>query len=197
MSPPLILASTSRWRAGLLQRLGLPFTQVDSEFDEEPYKARGLAPHALVTELAVGKARAVADAHPGALVLGGDQVAVLGGRILGKPGTAERACAQLAALSGRTHELVTGTALVDGRTGAVHTTVDVHRMRMRTLSEAQIRSYIARESPLDACGSYYIEGLGIALFEELAGADFTAIMGLPLTHVVDLLARAGLDVLTS
>lgn len=197
MSPPLVLASTSRWRADLLRRLGLPFHQADSDLDEGPWKARGLAPEQLVTELAVAKARAVAPAHPGALVLGGDQVAVLEGRILGKPGTAARARAQLAALSGATHELVTGTALLDGRTGTVHTTVDVHRMRMRPLTDAQIAAYVAREEPLDACGSYYIEGLGVALFEELSGTDYTAIMGLPLTHVVRLLTGAGVDVLTA
>jgi septum formation protein len=195
MSPPLILASTSRWRAGLLKRLGLAFVQADSDLDEVPWKSLGLAPADLVTQLAVAKARAVAGAYPDALVLGGDQVAVLDGNILGKPGTVEAACAQLDALAGRTHELVTGTALLDCRSGTLHTTVDVHRMRMRSLSGAQIASYIAREQPLDACGSYYVEGLGIALFDELRGSDFTAIMGLPLTHVVDLLGRAGVDVL--
>jgi len=197
MSPPLVLASTSRGRAGLLERLGLPFTQADSDLDEEPWKSQGLPPEELVTQLAVAKARAVASDYPNALVLGGDQVAVLDGAILGKPGTTERACAQLAALAGRTHELVTGTALLDCRSGALHTTVNVHRMTMRALTPAQIAAYVARDKPLDACGSYYVESLGIALFEELQGSDFTAIMGLPLTHVVDLLGRAGVDVLTA
>jgi septum formation protein len=191
----LVLASTSPWRADLLARLQIPFAQVDPEVDEEPYKQRGLAPEALVTELALVKARAVASLRPGALVLAGDQVACIDGQILGKPGTEENARAQLAAMSGRTHQLVTGTALLDGRTGDEHVTVDVHAMTMRALSPSQIAMYVARERPLDAAGSYYIEGLGIALFESLRGDDFTAIVGLPLTHCVRLLTAAGIDVL--
>jgi len=197
MTPPLVLASTSRWRAALLERLQLPFTQADPGLDEDPWKARGLAPRQLVTQLAVAKAQAVAAAHPGALVLGGDQVAVLGDTILGKPGTEERARAQLTAMAGREHQLVTGTALVDGRDGTVRTAVEVHTMRLRALTAAQIHAYVARERPLDACGSYYVESLGIALFERLEGTDFTAIVGLPLTQVVGLLAQAGVDVLTA
>ena len=191
----VILASTSSWRADLLSRLQVPFDQVDPEVDEDPYKERGLPPRELVTELAVAKARAVAARHPEALVIGADQVAFLDGRVLGKPGTAERAEAQLGMLAGRTHELVTGTALIDGRTGDLHTAVDVHRMTMRALSPQQIASYIQREAPLDAAGSYYIEGLGIALFDGIDGSDFTAIIGLPLTQVVRLFTASGIDVL--
>ncbi|MCO4773595.1 MAG: septum formation protein Maf [Deltaproteobacteria bacterium] len=191
----LILASTSSWRADLLGRLQIPFGQVDPEVDEAPYKERGLPPRELVVELAIAKAEAVARLHPGALVLGGDQVAFLDGQVLGKPGTEERARAQLSAMSGRTHELITGTALLDGRTGDVHTAVDVHRMTMRPLSAKQIHHYVSRERPLDAAGSYYIEGLGISLFERLQGDDFTAIIGLPLTQVVRLLTASGIDVL--
>lgn len=196
MTPPLVLASTSRWRAALLERLGVPFTQADPGLDEDPWKDRGLTPTELVTQLAVAKAEAIAADHPGALILGGDQVAVLGDRILGKPGTEERARAQLRAMAGRDHELVTGTALLDGRDGAVHTAVETHRMRLRSLTDAQIAAYVSREKPLDACGSYYVESLGIALFETLRGTDPTAIEGLPLTHVVRLLDAVGVDVLT-
>ena len=195
MTPPLVLASTSRWRAEVLARLGLPFTQADPRLDEEPWKARGLSPLALVTALAVAKARAVAAEHPGALILGGDQIGVLGDVILGKPGTAARARAQLTAMAGREHQLVTGTALLDTRDGAVHTAVEVHTMRLRPLTAAQVANYVARDQPLDACGSYYVEGLGIALFERLQGTDPTAIMGLPLTQVVALLDAVGVDVL--
>ena len=194
-APCVILASTSPWRADLLSRLQVSFDQVDPEVDEDPYKERGLPPRELVTELAVAKARAVAARHPEALVIGADQVAFLDGRVLGKPGTAERAEAQLGMLAGRTHELVTGTALIDGRTGDLHTAVDVHRMTMRDLSRQQIASYIQREAPLDAAGSYYIEGLGIALFDGIDGSDFTAIIGLPLTQVVRLFTASGIDVL--
>ncbi len=191
----LILASTSSWRADLLARLQVPFDQVDPEVDEAPYKERGLPPRDLVTLLAIAKAQAVAARHPEAVVIGADQVAFLDGRVLGKPGSVERAEAQLGLLSGRTHELVTGTALIDGPTGDVRTAVDVHRMTMRTLSHQQIASYVRRESPLDAAGSYYIEGLGIALFDGIDGSDFTAIIGLPLTQVVRLFMASGIDVL--
>lgn len=195
MSPPLVLASTSRWRRGLLERLGVPFACADPELDEEPWKERGLAPRELVEQLAVAKARAVAEQHPGALVLGGDQVACVGDAVLGKPGTVERAEAQLRSMAGRTHELVSGMALLDTRDGSVRTLVDVHRMTLRPLTDGQIAEYVRRERPLDAAGSYYIEGLGIALFESLRGDDYTAILGMPLTGVVRLLAEAGVDVL--
>lgn len=195
MSPPLVLASTSRWRRGLLERLGVPFTCADPGVDEDPWKERGLAPRELVEQLAVAKARAVAERHPGALVLGGDQVACVGDAVLGKPGTVERAEAQLRTMAGRTHELVSGLALLDTRDGSVRALVDVHRMTLRSLSDRQIAEYVRRERPLDAAGSYYIEGLGIALFETLRGDDYTAILGMPLTGVVRLLAEAGVDVL--
>ena len=195
MSPPLVLASTSRWRRGLLERLGVPFTCADPELDEDPWKERGLAPRELVEQLAVAKARAVAAQHPGALVLGGDQVACVGEAVLGKPGTVERAEAQLRSMAGRTHELVSGMALLDTRDDTVRTLVDVHRMTLRPLTDGQIAEYVRREQPLDAAGSYYIEGLGIALFESLRGDDYTAILGMPLTGVVRLLAEAGVDVL--
>lgn len=195
ISKPLILASTSPWRADLLSRLQIPFTQVDPEVDEQPFKEKGLTPRELVTELAIVKAKAVQRMHPGALILAGDQVACIDGMILGKPKTEERARGQLAAMSGRTHQLITGTALLNGPTGDVHTTVDVHEMTMRPLTPRQIALYISRESPLDAAGSYYVEGLGVALFESMRGEDFTAIVGLPLTQVVQLFAAAGIDVL--
>lgn len=195
MSPPLVLASTSRWRRGLLERLGVPFACADPELDEDPWKERGLPPRELVEQLAVAKARAVAEQHPGALVLGGDQVACVGDAVLGKPGTVERAEAQLRSMAGRTHELVSGMALLDTRDGTVRTLVDVHRMTLRPLTDGQIAEYVRRERPLDAAGSYYIEGLGIALFESLRGDDYTAILGMPLTGVVRLLAEAGVEVL--
>ena len=191
---PLVLASTSRWRKELLTRLGHPFESVDPGVDEAPAMALGLAPRELVLRLAEEKARAVAALRPGCLVLGGDQVACVDGLVLGKPGTAERACAQLRAMAGRTHELVTGLALVLPD-GTARTALDVHRLTMRPLSDAQIASYVARERPLDAAGSYMIEGLGITLFTDVQGRDFTAILGLPLTVVTALLLDAGIDVL--
>ncbi len=195
MTRTLILASTSRFRGEMLRRLQLPFTQVDPGVDEDPWKDKGLPPRELVVELAVAKARAIADEHEDALILGGDQVAFLDGAVLGKPGTPEGARAQLRTMAGRTHELITGTALLDTRTGDVHTALEVHHMTMRALTDAQIADYVARENPVDAAGSYYIESLGIALFESVRGDDFTAIVGLPLSQVVALLGAVGVDVL--
>ena len=214
----LVLASTSSYRAALLARLGLPFEAVAPDCDEDAVKAQGLSAEELVRELARRKAQSVAERFPGALVIGSDQVAELDGEILGKPGTAERARAQLARLSGREHRLVTGVCLIGG--GAAEPgggadplggraaepadeiaggrrgleTLDIHRLRVRRLSPEQIRRYVARDAPLDCAGSYKIEGQGIALFESIAGGDYTAIIGLPLTRVVALLARCGVEV---
>lgn len=188
---PLILASTSRWRAELLSRLGLPFSQEDPGIDEAPWKDRGLPARRLVVALARAKAQAVARRRPGALVLGADQVASIDGRILGKPGSAEAAVEQLLLLQGRTHELVTGLALCQGR--RVRTALDVHRATMRQLDRARIERYVAREDVTGCAGAYKVEGLGIALFSKLCGRDFSAVIGLPLTRVVELLSRVGRD----
>jgi septum formation protein len=189
----LVLASTSPWRGELLQRLGLPFEQADPGVDEDPWKARGLAPEDLVVQLAVAKAEALAGRYPDALIVGGDQVAAIDGTILGKPGTAERAVQQLMTLQGRTHALVTGVAVHDAADGRTRTALDVHRMTMRPLTKAQARGYVDKDDPRACAGSYKVESLGIALFERLAGDDWTAIVGLPLTVVVRLLHESGVD----
>jgi septum formation protein len=195
--PTLVLASTSPWRAELLGRLGLPFEQASPELDETPWMERGLPARELTVQLAVAKAAAVAARWPGALVLGADQVVSIDGRILGKPGTIERAAEQLELLSGRTHELVTGLALHDGRTGEVRTGIDVHEVTLRALDRTAIDRYVRREDVTGCAGSYKVEGLGIALFERVSGVDYTAVIGLPLTRVTALLALVGLDPLGS
>ena len=168
---------------------------MDPQLDEAPFKRRGAAPRDLVAELAEAKARALLPAAPNALILGADQVVSIDGEILGKPGTVDRAVAQLRTLSGRTHELITGIALLDGRDGTVRRHVDVHRMTMRPHSEAALRDYVLRDDPLGCAGSYKVESLGVALFESMEGADWTSIVGLPLTVVVGLLASVGVPVL--
>ena len=193
MTPPLVLASTSPWRRELLLRLGLAFEAIDPDLDEQPFKDRGLSPEDLVLMLAAAKAEAGGALRPGALVLGSDQVACIDERILGKPGTAERAAEQLQALAGRTHRLVTGVALLDGRTGRVASALDVHEVTLRPLSDAQIRRYVDLDQPLACAGSYKLEGLGIALFERVRGDDYTGVIGMPLTAVVRLLGAVGLD----
>lgn len=191
----IVLASTSPWRGELLGRLGIPFEQLDPDLDEAPYKQRGLPPQELVATLAEAKARALAEQAPDALILGADQVVALDQTVLGKPGTTDRAFAQLRQMSGRTHELITGVALLDAVSGQLQGHVDVHRMTMRTLTDAAIRDYVRRDDPLGCAGSYKVEALGAALFERMEGDDWTAIIGLPLSVVVTLLAGAGVSVL--
>lgn len=189
----LILASTSRYRAALLERLGMDFHAVAPDVDETPLA--GESPQDLVARLARLKAEAGGRGAGQALVIGSDQVADLDGRVLGKPGTVERAEAQLAALSGREVVFHTGLCLLDTRDGTRQLTVVNTPVRFRTLSEPQIRDYVQREQPLDCAGAFKSEGLGIALFERLGGEDPNALIGLPLIELCTMLERAGLPVL--
>lgn len=188
----IVLASTSRYRAELLGRLGVPFEAVAPGVDES---GLDLPPRELAAALAAAKARAVAERDGDAIVIGSDQVASIDGDVLGKPGTVERAQAQLARLSGRTHELITGVCVVDARTGGRLDHLDVHTMTLRPLSHAEIADYVGRDRPLDCAGAYKIEGLGIALMAAIEGDDFTAITGLPLIAVTRMLGALGAEVL--
>ncbi len=154
--------------------------------------ARGLAPDELVAQLALAKAQSLRPQFPGALLLGADQVAVIGDAILGKPGSSERAVEQLLQLAGGAHHLVTGLALWDDRDQREYSTVVVRSLRMRELTRAQAEEYVRRDSPEGCAGSYRIESLGIALFEHIDG-DSSGVVGLPLMAVSRLLREAGLD----
>ena len=192
-SPPLVLASTSVYRRELLERLGLPFRCVAPEVDEAPLT--GETPAALAARLALAKARAGLQRTPGALCIGSDQTACgPDGELFGKPGTVERAIAQLERLSGTSATFHTALALVDGRHAdapAQQRTV-VTTVRFRSLTRTEIERYVAREPALDCAGAAKIEGLGISLLEELAGPDPTALIGLPLIALGDMLRKAGL-----
>lgn len=187
----LVLASTSRYRAALLARLGLAFTQEAPGVDETPHP--GEAPDALASRLALAKALAVARRHPAALAIGSDQVAVLDGALLGKPGSVEAAEAQLARASGRTVEFLTAVALADAAHGCIGSALDRTRVRFRTLGRDDIRRYVARERPLDCAGSFKSEGLGVALFESIETRDPAALVGLPLIELCRMLREAGVD----
>lgn len=189
-SSPLILASTSRYRAELLGRLRLPFTQEAPQTDETPRP--GETPAALAQRLGLAKARDVAARHPGRWVLGSDQVCACGERLLGKPGTRQRAIEQLGLLSGGSAQFLTAVALV--RDGTAHSALDVTTVRFRALSAAEIERYIDAEPALDCAGSFKCEGLGISLCEAIESRDPTALVGLPLIAVRELLARCGLAV---
>ncbi|MGC6488618.1 MAG: Maf family protein [Planctomycetota bacterium] len=186
---PLVLASTSRYRRALLERLQLPFEAVPPGVDEGAVKAQGGDPRALVEELARQKAEAVLARRPDAVVIGSDQAGVLDGRVLDKPGTEANARAQLGALRGRPHELVTAVAVA--HPGGLMRFTDVTTLVMRDLDDDEIARYVAAEQPLDCAGSYKIEGLGIALFERVESRDHTAIVGLPLIDLVGALRSLG------
>lgn len=193
--PRVILASTSRYRRALLERLGIAFDAVAPDCDEDAWPQ--LAPRDLATTLAREKARSVRA--PGGLVIGSDQVVDLDGEVLGKPGTAAAAEAQLARLAGRSHRLITAVAVVDVDRDLVVEDVDVHTLTMRPLDPGQIAAYVALDAPLDCAGSYVFERRGVALFERVEAdpetADDTAIIGLPLMKTLRLLRRLGYDLL--
>lgn len=186
---PLLLASGSRYRAELLRRLHLPFEAITADVDEAPRP--GEAPAALAQRLAAAKAQAVAARHPGRWVIGSDQVAAAGLRLLGKPGTRERAVEQLRLLSGRRAQFVTAVALVAGTGQPPRTALDTTVVRFRGLTDAEIGRYLDAEPALDCAGSFKCEGLGITLFEAIETRDPTALVGLPLIALRQLLADAG------
>ena len=190
----IILASTSPYRRQLLQRLQLPFSCQSPGTDETA--GTGERPAALAQRLALAKARHVAGTHPDALVIGSDQVAVVNGRVLGKPGGHAAACAQLHASSGYKARFYTAVALVciDRRHEAFH--VERFSAQFRRLTTRQIENYLMRQQPYDCAGSFKCEGLGIALVERLEGRDPTSLEGLPLIALTELLERAGIDVLS-
>lgn len=188
--PPLILASGSRYRRELLQRLALPFTCESPDIDESARP--GETPADLARRLAREKALAVAGRHTAALVIGSDQVADCAGTILGKPGTEAQAIAQLQAASGRTVTFWTGLALVDALSGRMQEAVIRCDVDFRDLCDAEIRRYVAIEQPLDCAGSFKSEGLGIVLFRRLVSDDPTALVGLPLIALCDMLRAEGI-----
>ena len=188
----LVLGSTSRYRRELLQRLQLPFTVTAPEVDETPQP--GEAPRALALRLALAKAHAVAAQHPEAVVIGSDQVADLAGHALGKPGTHERAVAQLRLMSGQTVVFQTALAVVCQATGFEQVDLAPVEVRFRTLSDDEIERYLHAEQPYDCAGSAKSEGLGISLLDAIDNDDPTALIGLPLIRTCRLLRAAGLPI---
>lgn len=190
----LVLASASPYRRALLARLGHPFAVAPPDIDES--QREGEAPAATASRLAEAKARAVAARYPGALVIGSDQVADAGGVAVGKPGAHDAAVAQLRALSGRTVVFHTAVALLDTASGRCPVRLVDVRSTFRTLSPETIECYLRRERPYDCTGAVKVEALGIVLFARIESSDPTALIGLPLIALCDLLRDAGFDVLT-
>jgi septum formation protein len=190
-TPRLILASTSRYRRELLQRLRLPFEVVAPLTDETPLPAE--TPAALALRLALAKAQAVAALHPGAVVIGSDQVADLDGQAIGKPGNHERATEQLRMMRGRRVVFQTGVAVVRSDTGYAQAMLAPVTVSFRNLSDAEIEHYLRTEQPYDCAGSAKCETLGIALLDAIDSDDPTALVGLPMIRTCRMLREAGIN----
>jgi septum formation protein len=190
-APRLILASTSRYRRELLERLRLPFEVEHPGVEESPQP--GEAPDALAQRLALAKAHAVAARHPDAVVIGSDQVAELDGQAIGKPHTHARAVEQLRAMSGRSATFHTAVAVVRGRDGFSRVLLAPVTVRFRSLRDGEIEHYLRAEQPYDCAGSAKCETLGIALLEAIESDDPTTLVGLPLIRTCALLREAGID----
>lgn len=189
----IVLASTSIYRKTLLERLQLPFITHSPNINETPLPNE--TPESLVRRLSYEKAQAVAVYHPEAVIIGSDQVAVLNGQIIGKPGSHKAAKDQLQRSSGKTISFLTGLTVFNSATASADTVVDAYEVTFRTLNNTEIESYLLKEKPYDCAGSFKSEGLGIALFEEMKGDDPTSLIGLPLISLTRLLKNVGISVL--
>ena len=189
---PLLLASSSVYRRELLTRLQLPFTCCSPNIDES-HRADESA-IALVKRLATEKARALAQSHPAHLIIGSDQVAVLGEQIIGKPHTLENAREQLLAASGESVTFLTGVALLNSQTGICQVDCVPFTVHMRTLDSERVERYLRAEQPYDCAGSFKAEGLGVSLFRSTEGPDATSLIGLPLIRLIDMLLAEGIQI---
>jgi septum formation protein len=187
--PPLILASTSLYRRVLLERLALPFSCVAPGVDEAPLA--GESPPDRAVRLALAKAAAVAARHPGATVIGSDQVGTCKGELLDKPGDAPRAHSQLQWLSAAAASFHTAVAVLQSERGNILQFVDTTTVYFRALSDAEIERYIAIEQPFDCAGGFRCEGLGITLFSRMVTEDPTGLIGLPLIALARSLRQLG------
>lgn len=193
LPPPLVLASSSRFRQALLRRLGLEFTAVSPDVDERALD--GETPEAQARRLAESKARRIAPDHPAALIIGSDQVAVLDGHRVGKPGSHSAAVAQLTAASGRTMQFYTALCLLNAAKNRLQVDAVTCSVTFSRLDPEAIESYLRREQPYDCAGAFKSESLGIALLERIEGPDPTALIGLPLMRLARMLEAEGVKVL--
>ena len=189
----LVLASSSPYRKELLQRLKIPFECYSPDIDEAPLT--GESAEQLVKRLALQKAKKVAELFPSALIIGSDQAAVLEGNILGKPGSAKKALAQLRNATGKSLKFITGVCLFNSLSGDYQLDMVPYEVRFRSLSDDALKRYIELDMPLDCAGSFKWEQLGIALFSAMKGDDVTSLQGLPLIRLIDMLDAEGVRVL--
>lgn len=189
----LILASSSPFRRQILDKLQLKYACISPDIDESPLANE--TPENLVARLAIEKAQKVAETEPDSLIIGSDQVAVLGNEILGKPHTHENAVKQLQKLSGHTVTFLTGLALINSKSGKVQSETVPFKVVFRTLTDEMIEHYLHAEQPYNCAGSFKSEALGIVLFERLEGEDPNTLIGLPLIRLVRMLEKEGFNVL--
>jgi septum formation protein len=192
---PLVLGSSSRYRRELLERLRIPFEVASPDIDETPLA--GEAPHETALRLSRQKAEAIAGRYRGALVIGSDQVVTLDGAQIGKPGSHDKALAQLRLMRGRTVTFHSALCLLDSRNGRVQTADVQTRATFRDLPDSELEAYLHLEHPYDVAGSAKSEGLGIALLSRVESEDPTALVGLPLIALTTMLRHAGYPLFTS
>ena len=192
--PSLILGSSSPFRRELLERLGVDFTTESPEIDE--VRRKDESADQLVERLSLEKAKAVAKKYDNALIIGSDQVAVIGTEILGKPKSVQKAQEQLTMASGRYVTFLTGLCLLNSETGDYQSDIVPYSVYFRDLTPDQIKAYVEKEQPLNCAGSFKSEGLGVALFRKMEGEDPTALIGLPLIRLVSMLNIEGIEILS-
>lgn len=193
MDQLLVLASTSIYRSELLRRLKIPFQIAAPDIDETPLT--GESARQTAWRLSQEKARAVVAQYPDALIIGSDQVALLGEQQLGKPLTHENATRQLRAMRGKSVTFYTALTLLNARNGEMQTEIAENRVSFRELSDDEIESYLCKEQPYHCAGSAKSEGLGIALISRMEGDDPNALIGLPLILLVSMLRKQGVVIL--
>lgn len=189
-SKSIILASSSPYRKGLLERLQLEFTAEAPDIDEQTNQGESI--DHFVARLAETKAQHVAGKHANAIVIGSDQALECDGKILGKPGNHEAAKQQLMAMSHKTLSFFTGLSVVNSSTGESDKDVIIYRVSFRELDEMEIEAYLRKEQPYNCAGSFMSEKLGVSLISKMQGDDPTALIGLPLIRLCEMLRNQGI-----
>lgn len=189
-SKEIVLASSSPYKKELFERLDIPFTSCSPVFCEENFKKKGMLPGELALFLAEKKAESLIKNFPNALIIGCDQIAVIGDEILSKPGTHKQAISQLLALQGKTHHLLTAISIINGNNQEQF--IEKTALKMRSLTRSQIESYLKTDKPYNCAGSYMLEKKGITLFNSINTEDYTSIIGLPLMKISTILINQGI-----
>ena len=188
----LILASSSPYRRSLLQRLEIPFESESPDVDES--QLEGENPTDLVLRLAEIKAAAIAPAHPEALIIGSDQIAVADDEILTKPGDHENAIKQLKKVSGKSIVFLTGLCVINTTNNNIQKDCITYTVHFRDLTEDEIERYLLKEKPYDCAGAFKSEAYGVSLMQRMEGNDPTSLIGLPLIRLSEMLRNEGLNI---